>query len=62
MEKKQDMAPMWKKLMKFVDLDEPNSFLDHVYLRRTQRECKPTDSGINGVQRNVRITNFGWSN
>ena len=25
------MAPMWKKLMKHVDLDEPTPFLDHVY-------------------------------
>ena len=28
---KQNMAPMWKKLMKNVELDEPTSFLDHVY-------------------------------
>ena len=27
--KKQNMAPTWKKLMKQVDLDEPNSFLHH---------------------------------
>ena len=40
---KQNMAPMWKKLMKHVDLDEPTSFLDHVYLGRTQRECKPNE-------------------
>ena len=26
------MAPMSKKLMKNVDLDEPTSFLDHVYI------------------------------
>ena len=32
---------MWKKLMRNVDLDEPTSFLDHVKLRCTQRECKP---------------------
>ena len=38
--KKQDMAPMWKKLMKNVDLDEPTSFLDHAFLGCTQRECK----------------------
>ena len=38
--KKQNLAPMWKKLMKNVDLDEPTSFLDHVYLGCTQRECK----------------------
>ena len=38
---KQNTAPMWKKLMKLVDLDEPTSFLDHIYLGCTQRECKP---------------------
>ena len=30
--KKQNMAPLWNKLMKNVDLDEPTSFLDHVAL------------------------------
>ena len=30
--KTQNMALMWKKLMKYVDIDEPSSFLDHVYL------------------------------
>ena len=29
--KKQNMAPLWKKLMKNVDVDEPTSFLDHGY-------------------------------
>ena len=28
--KKQNMAPVWKKLMKNVDLEEPTSCLDHV--------------------------------
>ena len=41
--KKQNIAPMWKKLMKNVDIEEPTSFLDHVYLGCTQRECKPSD-------------------
>ena len=41
--KKQILAPMWKKLMKDVDLNEPTSFLDHVYLGCTERECKPND-------------------
>ena len=41
--KTQNRAPMWKKLMKNVDLDEPTSFLDHVYLGCTQRECKPNE-------------------
>ena len=44
--KKQIMAPMWKKLMKNVDIGEPTSFLDHVYWRCTQRECKPNDAII----------------
>ena len=38
--RKHNMAPMWKKLMKHVDLDEPTSFLDHVFLGCTQRECE----------------------
>ena len=41
--KKLNMAPMWKKWVKHVDLDEPISFLDHVYLGCTQRECKPNE-------------------
>ena len=36
--KKQSMAPMWKKMMKNVDVDEPTSFLDHENLGCTQRE------------------------
>ena len=44
--KKQNMAPMWKKLMKNVDIDEPTSLLDHVYLGCTQRECKPNETSI----------------
>ena len=50
--KKQNMTPMWKKLMQQVDLDEPNSFLDHDAL----------SVNVNRIQRNVRITNFCWSN
>ena len=30
--KKQNIDPMWKALNKEVDLGEPTSFLDHVYL------------------------------
>ena len=39
--KKQNMAPMWKNLMKMLILTKPTSFGDHVYLGCTQRECKP---------------------
>ena len=44
--KKQNLAPMWKKLMKDVDIEEPQSFLDHVYLGCTKRECKPNEKII----------------
>ena len=38
--KEQNINPTWKILMKDVDLREPTSFLDHVYLGCTQRECQ----------------------
>ena len=38
--KKQNLDPMWKILNKEVDLREPTSFLDHVYLGCTQRQCQ----------------------
>ena len=44
--KKQNLAPTWKKLMQNVDIDEPTSFLDHVYWGCTQGECKPTETVI----------------
>ena len=36
--KKQNLDPMWKVLNKEVELGEPTSFLDHVYLGCTQRQ------------------------
>ena len=38
--KKQNIYPMWKLLNKEVDLGEPTSFLDHVYLGCTQRQSE----------------------
>ena len=38
--KKQNINPTWKVLNKEVDLGEPTSFLDHVYLGCTQRQCE----------------------
>ena len=38
--KKQNISPMWNVLNKEVDLGEPTSFLDHVYLGCTQRHCE----------------------
>ena len=38
--KTRNMNPMWNVLNKEVDLGEPTSFLDHVYLGCTQRQCE----------------------
>ena len=38
--KKQNIDPMWKVLSKEVDWGEPTSFMDHVYLGCTQRQCE----------------------
>ena len=38
--KKQNLDPMWKLLNKEVDLEEPTSILDHVYLGCTQSKCE----------------------
>ena len=39
----ENMKPTWKIRIKVVDLEEPTSFLDHVYLGYTQRVCKSSD-------------------
>ena len=38
--KKQNLDPMWKVLNQEVDLGEPTSYLDHVFLGCTQRQCE----------------------
>ena len=38
--KKQNINPMWKAVNKEFDLGEPTSFLDHVNLGCTQRQCE----------------------
>ena len=50
--KKQNIDPMWKVLMKEVDLGEPTSFLDHVYLGCIQRECQ-TSKDVVDKKRNM---------
>ena len=49
--RKQNTAPMWKKLMKLVDPGEPTSFLDHVYFGCTQRECKSNETIIDDYRK-----------
>ena len=48
--------------MKLVDHGEPTSFLDHVYLVWTQRECKSNKSINEEYRKNVRITSLRQSN
>ena len=38
--KTENIEQTWTILMKDVDLGEPTSFLDHVYLGCTERECQ----------------------
>ena len=38
--KKTNVKPMWDKLWKNLDIEEPAPPLDQVYLGCTQRECK----------------------
>ena len=50
--KKQNINPTWKVLMKEVDFGRSTSFLDHVYLGCTQRECQ-TGKYIVDSERNM---------
>ena len=56
--KKQNFDPMWKVLVKEVELGEPTSFLDHVFLGCTQRQCEISKKNCGQLQKHVRITNF----
>ena len=42
--KKLNLDPMWKILNIEVDMGEPTSFLDHVYLGCTQRHCETSQN------------------
>ena len=48
--KKQNIDPMWKVLNKEVDLGEPTSFLDHVHLRCTQRQCQTSKNTVDNFR------------
>ena len=48
--KKQNIDPMWKVLMKDVDLGEPTSFIDHVYLGCTLRECETSKGFVDNYK------------
>ena len=48
--KKQNIDPMWTVLNKEVDLGEPTSFLDHVYLGCTQRRCEISKDSVDNCR------------
>ena len=56
--KKQNIDPMWKVLMKEVELGEPASFLDHVYLGCTQRECQTSKDIVDNYRNMFEPKNF----
>ena len=64
--KKQNIDPMWKVLNQEVDLGEPTSFLDNVYLGWIQRECHKDVRLFSNVciwPVLVDLTNYGsWTN
>ena len=47
--KKQNLDPMWKILNKEVDLGEPTSFLDLLYLGCTQRQCETCQNVVDNT-------------
>ena len=48
--KKRNIDPMWTVLNKEVDLGEPTSFLDHVYLGCTQRQCQTSKDTVDNYR------------
>ena len=48
--KKHNIDPMWKVLNKEVDLGEPTSFLDRVYLGCTQRQCEVSQNIVDNYR------------
>ena len=45
-----NLDPMWKLLNKEVDLGEPTSFFDHVYLGCTQRQCEISKNTVDNYR------------
>ena len=56
--KKQNLDPMWKVLNKEVDLGEPTSFLDHVYLGLHSKTMPNKQRHCGQLQNHDRIANF----
>ena len=56
--KKQNFNPTWRVLNKKVDLGEPTSFLDHVYLGFTQRQCEISKDIVDNYRTMFESRNF----
>ena len=51
------LASMWKKLMKDVDIEEPTSFLDHVFfVLHIQRRCKPNEKIVEKTDQQYKVS------
>ena len=48
--KKQNLDTMWKLPNQEVDLGEPTSFLDHVHLGCTQRQCEISKNTVDNYR------------
>ena len=62
--KTENKEPTWKILMEDVDLGEPTSFLDHVYLGCTRRECQISKDIVDNYRTmfESRISAGDWKN
>ena len=48
---KQNIAPMWARIRKLVNLDPETELVDHVYLGCTQRAATPKKESVQDKQR-----------
>ena len=56
--RKQNLDPIWKVLNQEVVLGEPTSFLDHVYLGCTQRQCEISKDIVDNCRNMFESQNF----
>ena len=58
--KKENINPMWKVLNKEVGWGEPTSFLDHVYLGCTQRQCEISKDIVDNYRTMFESRSISW--
>ena len=59
--KKQNIDPRWKVLNKEVDLGEPTSFVDHVYLGCTPGQCEISKDIVDNYRAHENLRISSWS-